>query len=405
MASIPVVESSKPKATKKKTAPESSSPENDKETPFRFYDNRQKYLSFINTCNEKSAIAKRAGKEFQYIHPSPPAFRMFDAGMGDATVLSDCMRDLHQRFPTVPLIVVAKEISMEDVRIGLDKMVDRFCEHPATILVLTNLNYAEAPKLMPKDLAAANTLNWQEVKLEGSNSFSYKEQLESLHDMFAEGWATHTSPDTGNPLFSRPSVVVIYREDHQIILDSMIPRPGLQNWKYDFILASQPWRAKTSAKFKAEKIIAPLSKALAPGGRLLAIQSCGKDAAQEVVNQIWPNEHPFPISRHDILRELKKSLGREAKDFNIKEMSDSKSIIKYKMHTLPSEIGGASIGTSTLFAAWNAAIYVNQIEEERLEEVMEDGTYLKATEKILNKYDGLWFYDETFVVSRIKNGA
>src|SRR5690606_7413252 len=107
-----------------------------RETPFRFYDNRQKYLSFINTCNEKSVIAKRAGHEFQFIHPSPPALHVFDAGMGDATVLSHCMRDLHQRFPTVPLVVVAKEISMEDVRIGLDKLVDRFCEHPATVLVL-----------------------------------------------------------------------------------------------------------------------------------------------------------------------------------------------------------------------------------------------------------------------------
>ena len=28
--------------------------------PFRFYDNRQKYLAFVNTCNEKSAVARRA---------------------------------------------------------------------------------------------------------------------------------------------------------------------------------------------------------------------------------------------------------------------------------------------------------------------------------------------------------
>ena len=27
--------------------------------PFRFYDNRQKYLSFVSTCNEKAAIARR----------------------------------------------------------------------------------------------------------------------------------------------------------------------------------------------------------------------------------------------------------------------------------------------------------------------------------------------------------
>ncbi len=375
----------------------------DDKTPFRFYDNRQNYLAFINTCNEKSAISQRIAKEFQYVQPSPPAFRMFDAGMGDATVLSNCMRYLHHKHPTVPHFIVAKEISMEDVRIGLDKMIDRFSEHPATILVLTNLNYAEAPKLMPRDVLTANAMNWREVKLEGTNAYNYREQLESLHDMFAEGWETQTSKISGNPVFKRPSVVVIYREDHRILLDAVIPRPGIQNWNYDFILASQPWRATTSAKFKAEKIIAPLARSLAPGGRLLAIQSCGKDPAAELVKQFWPELNPFPVTRHDILKETKKALGRDARDYNIKEMSDARSLVKYRMHALPSEIGGANIGTSTLFAAWNASVYVNQIEDERVEEVIKGGSYLDATAKILNKHGGLWFNDETFVISKGKN--
>mgnify|MGYP006782951175 CR=1 FL=1 len=54
-------------------------------TPFRFYDNRQKYLAFVNTCNEKSAVAHRAAAELKHIRPTPPALRIFDAGMGDAT--------------------------------------------------------------------------------------------------------------------------------------------------------------------------------------------------------------------------------------------------------------------------------------------------------------------------------
>ncbi|HEY8509549.1 MAG TPA: hypothetical protein VIL32_14385, partial [Steroidobacteraceae bacterium] len=123
-------------------APGSESP------PFRFYDNRQKYLAFVNTCNEKSAIARRAAQELTHIRPSPPALRLFDAGMGDATVLARLMRSVHRQFPTVPLLVVAKEISLEDVRLGLEKMPDRFHEHPATVLVITNLTYAEAPRLM-----------------------------------------------------------------------------------------------------------------------------------------------------------------------------------------------------------------------------------------------------------------
>ena len=53
--------------------------------------------------------------------------------MGDATVLARLMRSVHRYFPTVPLLGVAKEISLEDVRLGLEKMPDRFHEHPHTV--------------------------------------------------------------------------------------------------------------------------------------------------------------------------------------------------------------------------------------------------------------------------------
>ncbi len=69
------------------------------------------------------------------------------------------------------------------------------------------------------------------------------------------------------------------------------------------------------------------------------------------------------------------------------------------MHTLPSEIS-QSIGTSTLFAAWNAAVYVAQIEDQRLEKVITESKYLEATSEVLQKHGGLWFYDESFVISR-----
>jgi hypothetical protein len=55
-----------------------------------------------------------------------------------------------------------------------------------------------------------------------------------------------------------------------------------------------------------------------------------------------------------------------------------------------------------LFAAWNAAIYVNQIEDERLESVLTEGKYLDATQEVLRRHGGLWFNDEIFTVSRRK---
>jgi hypothetical protein len=68
------------------------SQENKKKSAFRFYDNRQKYLMFVNTCSEKWVVAERAGMELAHIHPKPPALRVFDAGMGDGTVITGVMR-------------------------------------------------------------------------------------------------------------------------------------------------------------------------------------------------------------------------------------------------------------------------------------------------------------------------
>ncbi len=368
-------------------------------TPFRFYDNRQKYLAFVNTCNEKSAVARRAADEFKHIKPTPPAIRLFDAGMGDATVLARLMRSVHRQFPIVPMLVVAKEISLEDVRLGLEKLPDRFFEHPDTVFVVTNLTYADAPRLMSRDLQAATSLNWQEVRLSGASAHEYAEQIEELGPMLAHGWQTRPSPKTGNPSYVRPSVLILYREDHKFLLDAVIPKPGRVFESYDFILASQPWRARMSAKFKAEKVLAPLVRSLAPGGRLLAIQSWGRDPGLEIVQKLWPDENPFQVDRHQLISALKLELARDLRDFQLTALPDDKSILRYEMHTLPSEIGDR-IGTSTLFAAWNAAIYVNQIEDERLDTAVTSGAYLEATQQVLQKYGGLWFNDETFVVSR-----
>jgi hypothetical protein len=366
--------------------------------PFRFYDNRQKYLTFVNTCNEKAVVVKRATLELAGLRPTPPSLRIFDAGMGDATVLSRMMRTTHQLFPTVPLLAVAKEISLEDVRLGLEKMPDRFYEHGNTVLVITNLSYANAPSLALPD-QAKGPINWQVVKLEGTSANEFGDQIEALEPALAHGWETRPSPQSGNPTYVRPSVLVVYRADHEFVLDSVIPREGATPSGYDFVLASQPWRARTSAQFKAQKILAPLSRALNPGGRLLVVQSYGHDPGAEVVRRLWPGENPFPVGRRTLIGALVSELGEEAAQFDVVDPPDDGALFRYEMHTLPSEIGDR-IGTSTLFAAWNAVIYVNQIEDERLDEVVSSGAYLQATQEALHEHGGLWFNDEAFVVAR-----
>ena len=372
----------------------------DKQRPFRFYDNRQKYLMFVNTCGEKSAVAERAGLELAHVHPRPPALRVFDAGMGDGTVLARVMRHMHRRFPTLPFYVVGKEISLEDVRLGLEKMADRFHEHPATVLVVTNLYYTEAPWLTPRSMSAAASLNWTEVPLLGNTAHEFDEQIVGLHDTLADGWRVRPSPKTGNPLYVRPSVLVLYRDDHRFLLDPVIPRPGRPMADYDLVIASQPYRARMPNAFKVRNVLAPLARSLAPGGRLLGVHSHGRDPGLEIVREVWPDEDPFKTNRHQLLKALKEEIGGARRDLNFSAYADKRSIFRYLMHTLPSEVGEEGIGTSTLWAAWNAAVYVAQIEDERLEIVISDGSYLDATRRILQKHGGLWFHDESYVVSR-----
>ena len=383
-------------AAKRKPASGGSAPG---DQPFRFYDNRQKYLAFVNTTNEKWKVAERASRELAHLKPTPPALRLFDAGMGDATVLSHLMRAMHRRFPIMPFLIVGKEISLEDVRLSLDKLPDRFIEHPASVIVITNLYYAEAPWLRPRDVKAAAALNWREVALEGDSAYEYGEQLRGLDSFLVDGWQVKSSEKTGNPMYVRPSVLVIYRKDHSFMLDSVIPKPGRVEANYDLVIASQPWRARMSAEFKVKKVLGPLVRALGPSGRLLAVQSSGDDPAHELVKEAWPNEEPFKVNRHELIKVLRDELGRDARNYNFVAGSDAKAIFRYEMHTLPSEVQ-QSIGTSTLFAAWNASIYVCQIEDERLDPVIRSGNYLQWTAKILKKHKGLWFNDESFVVSR-----
>jgi hypothetical protein len=173
---------------------------------------------------------------------------------------------------------------------------------------------------------------------------------------------------------------------------------------FDLVIASQPYRARAPVDFKAAKVVAPLARALGPGGRLVGIHSCGRDPGLEIIQRVWPGEDPFTMDRHQLLKATKHALGAEGRGLNFNAYSDQRARFRYKMHTLPQELS-AAIGTSTLLAAWNAAIYVAQIDDERLEAVMADGRYLDHTRQVLQNHGALWFQNESYVISRQRFAA
>ncbi len=366
---------------------------------FRFFDNREKYLMFVTTCSEKWEVAQRVGREIPFLKPTPPALNLFDAGVGDGTVLTRVMRNLHRQFPAIPFCVVGKEISMEDVRLTLEKLPDRFQEHPQLVVVITNLYYAESPWLRVNRPETKPAVKRWNIALEGSTAHEFDEQVRNLGPVLAEGWQTKTSEKTGNPLYVQPSILVLYRKDRAFALDGVIPPPGGAPAGYDLVIASQPYRARLSAEIKVRNVLGPLARALSPGGRMIVIQSTGKDPGMELINAVWEEEFPFVTPRRDLIAAMKEALDRSHNDLNYDALRDDESLFRYELHALPDEIG-ENIGTSTLLAAWNAATYVAQIEDDRMVDVLRDGDYLEAARDVLKRHGGLWFEDESFLVTR-----
>ena len=224
----------------------------------------------------------------------------------------------------MPFRIVGKEISQEDIRISLEKMADRFYEHPLTVLVLTNMLYSEAPRLSPRSEAARGRLNWMEAPLGGRTAFEFDEQIRGLEPLVQDWWRTTPSERTGNPLYATPSVLVIYRKDQQWALAPVIPQRGDVDHEYDLVVAAQPFRARLPARVKVRNVLAPLARSLAPGGCMVVIQSTGRDPGMEVIRGIWPDEDPFQTPRQELLRELSSQLGDSHPELRFLSYPDSR---------------------------------------------------------------------------------
>ena len=109
------------------------------------------------------------------------------------------MRAMHHRFPTMPFYIVGKEISLEDVRLALEKMPDRFFEHPATVLVLTNMYYSEAPWLTPNSVTRQPVWCGTRLALTGSTAHDFEEQITDLGPFLATIWRAKVSREHRQP--------------------------------------------------------------------------------------------------------------------------------------------------------------------------------------------------------------
>ena len=70
---------------------------------------------------------------------------------------------------------------------------------------------------------------WHEVALTGTSAHEFEQQITDLEPFLDENWKAGVSPKTGNPVYERPVVLVIYREDHKFLLDRSCRGPAARS--------------------------------------------------------------------------------------------------------------------------------------------------------------------------------
>ena len=361
----------------------------------KFFDSRQRYLLFVTTTNEKAVVSEKIASIVEDLKPQKPALKIFDAGVGDGAVLMNVLRSCHKKFPTIPFFVSGKDVSMEDARLTIEKLADRLVEHPNMVFVISNLHYSEAPSFKSKNTEKQKKMNWDVVKLKGNSSYGFNQQLSKLDDILKNNWRVEEN-NSGNTTYELPSVIVIYREDQEFALEQIIPTKDKSINEFDLVLVSQAYRSRFPVDKKINYVVKPMINALSSGGKLAIFHSCGNDPGTEVINQLWPDEAPFPNNANDMINYLNQNLSKDEKENLIFHKPE---IIKYGLRSQPNEIN-SGIATSLMFSAWNACTYVAQIGDQMVREKEADQSYIECVEKIVKKNDGLWFNDEMLIIEK-----
>ena len=181
---------------------------------------------------------------------------------------------------------------------------------------------------------------WHEVRADRLTAHQFEQQITDLVPFLNENWKAGVSPKTGNPIYERPVVLVIYREDHKFLLDPIMPQARRHRRRlrprHRLAALSRPRLARVQGEAR-DRAARPRARAGRPPDR---DPFHGHDPGHEIVQKVWPGDNPFIHDRHQIMKAVKHELGTAGRDLNFNAYADNRSLFRYDMHTLPSEITG-----------------------------------------------------------------
>ena len=361
----------------------------------RFFDDRLKYLSFIQNTGEKKAISEKIYSHIAGLSQNKSYLRVLDAGTGDGTIFSNIVKSFHKHHPYTSLLITGKEVSYEDLKNTLEKMPDRFVEHPNLLITMSNVKFSELGSIESSNKIKDKRVKKINLVLKSDNSFDFNSQISGakLGNFIKKNWGIEID-NKGRTSYSSPCIIRIYREDNEKHLKQFLSN-DYKNNKYDFIVASQAYRAASSAKVKVNNVIGPLMRLLNKSGKLIVTHSCGGESVQKILKLAFKDKEAFPNNAKDIIEHLKDNPFGEN---NIYKFLNPISYY-FKFKKSPDKTVTELFGHNT-DAKWANILYVGQIPEKDILNIEANQRLYNKVKKAINTAGKIQFKNEIFSIVR-----
>ncbi len=363
----------------------------------RFFDDRLKYLSFIQNTGEKKAISLKLYPHVAKMSKNKSYLRILDAGTGDGTIKSNIIKSFHKHHPYTSLLITGKEISYEDLKNTLDKMPDRFVEHSNLLVTMTNVKFSELGLIENSKKINNKRVKEFNLVLKSNNSFDFNDQISgsSLGNFIKKNWGIEIDKK-GRTSYSNPCLIRIYRQDNEKHLKQFVNN-DYKNNNYDLIIASQAYRAASSVKVKINNVIGPLMRLLNKSGKLLVTHSCGGDSIQKILKLAFKQKEAFPNTAKDIIEYLKDNPFGENNKYSYSKPLN----YFFKFKKAPDQTVTELFGHNT-DAKWANIVYVGQIPEKDIQILENNSRLHNKVRKAIDNAGQISFKNEIFSIKKIR---
>ena len=362
----------------------------------RFFDDRLKYLSFVQNTEEKKAISEKFFSHVAGLSENKSYLRILDAGTGDGTIFSNIIKSFHKHHPYTSLLITGKEISYEDLKNTLEKMPDRFVEHPNLLITMTNVKFSELGLIESSKKIKDKKVKEFNLVLKSNNSFDFNSQMTSrlLSNFIKKNWGIEID-NKNKTSYSNPCIIRVFREDNKKQLEKFL-KNNYKNNNYDLIVASQAYRAAASVEVKVKNVIAPLMRLLNKSGKLLVTHTCGGDFIQKVLKLAFKEKEAFPNTAKDIIEYLRNNPIGENNIYNFSKPINYYFKFKRTPDQTVTELFGHNVDSK-----WANILYVGQIPEKDILILEKNLTLMNRVKKTIDDCDQIQFKNELFSITKI----